>query len=83
MFTPKQIGFIVTAYTKMCCCNFVEFQLFAEKLLGRSIFTHEFAEFELWAELKEKIKPDFIKLAEWCSNCEENSTIDLLTQRDK
>ena len=34
----------------------------AEKLLGRSIWTHEFASSELWKELKAAVKPLFIAI---------------------
>jgi hypothetical protein len=67
MFTPKQIGLIVTAYTGIGCCNIANLHAFVEEVLGRPVFTHEFANEELWAELKEKVKPEFLAFAEWCS----------------
>lgn len=67
MFTPRQIGLIVTAYTGIGCCNFNEFHAYAENLLNRPILTHEFGDGAVWNELKEKTRAEFLKLAEWCS----------------
>lgn len=43
-FTPKEIGQIVTAYTGVMCSTFPDFHEYAERILGRPIFTHEFGE---------------------------------------
>lgn len=37
---------------------------YIEKLIGRPILTHELASETLWAEIKEKAKPDFLKIIE-------------------
>jgi hypothetical protein len=63
MFTPKRIGLIVTAYTGVGCCNMPDFHAFVEEVLGRPVFTHEFANRELWAELKEKMRTEFLAFA--------------------
>lgn len=35
---------------------------YIEKLIGRPILTHELASETLWDEIKEKAKPDFLKI---------------------
>lgn len=37
---------------------------YVEKLTGRPILTHDLASESLWAEIKEKSKPDFLKIIE-------------------
>ena len=66
--TPKEIGTIVSAYTGFLCCNFSDLQLYADKLLGRQTWTHEFGGEQFADQLKEKATPDFVRLAEWCSS---------------
>jgi len=65
--TPKQIGQIVSAYTGILCGSFSDLHEYAEKLIGRPIFTHEFGDKEMAENLKDKSREDFIKLAEWCA----------------
>ena len=58
---------IVMAYTGVCMLNGNKFNIFhkyAEELMGRPVYTHEFG-FGLFAEeLKRRATPDFIKLCE-------------------
>lgn len=58
---------IVMAYTGVCMLNGDKFDIFhkyAEDLMGRPVYTHEFG-LDLFAnELKKKAEPDFIKLCE-------------------
>jgi hypothetical protein len=68
--TKKEIGCIVTAFTGKLCIDFPTFHSYAEELLGRPIYTHEFASEVLSKELREKTENDFIKLAKWCSGVE-------------
>lgn len=58
----KRDGAIITAYTGYVCCEPNIFHKYAEEILGRPIFTHEFANGEIWNELKEKCKNDFLNL---------------------
>jgi hypothetical protein len=54
---------IVMAYTGACMLTGDKFQIFhkyVEKIMGRSIWTHEMA--QLADEIKEKSKDDFMKL---------------------
>lgn len=43
-------------------CNFGDFQLWCEKLLGRPIFTHEFASETLTEELKDAFEAKAIEV---------------------
>lgn len=58
----KEQALIITGYTGYTCCNFGDFQLDAEKRLGRSIFTHEFGTEEVRDELKEVYRDDFLAM---------------------
>ncbi len=51
---------VVSAYTGFLCGKFEWMHEYAEKILKRPIFTHEFADKRVALELKEKSKPDFI-----------------------
>lgn len=58
---------IVTAYTGITMLTGEKLSIFhkyIEDLLGRPIWTHELANREVWEEIKEKSKPDFIKLCQ-------------------
>lgn len=58
----KTERFIVTAYTGVLMCDFSEFHKYAEELLGRRLFPHEFVLKEVWTELKFKTKDDFFRI---------------------
>lgn len=60
MTTQEKI--IVSAYTGVLMCEFSDMVKYVEKILGRRVFTHEFAEEEVCKEIKEKSKADFLKL---------------------
>ncbi len=60
----KQEGAIISAYTGCLCCEFGVLREYAEQLLGRAIFTHEFASDKTVAEIKEKSKADFMRVIE-------------------
>lgn len=56
---------IVMAYTGIAMLTGDKFSVFheyIENLLGRPVWTHEMASEELWKEIKEKSKPDFLEL---------------------
>lgn len=56
---------IVMAYTGISMLKGEKLDLFYEyiaKLLGRPVYTHELANEEVWREIKEKSKEDFINL---------------------
>jgi hypothetical protein len=65
-FTPERIGVIVGAYTGFLCGEFSALHQYIEQLLSRPVYTHEMADPELMAKVKEAAKPDFLKLAKYC-----------------
>lgn len=74
----KQEKVIVSAYTRILMCDFPSVHAYIEEILGRPVWTHEFASGELWDEIKEKTKPDFIRICtegvekmKYCDYCSE------------
>lgn len=53
---------IASLYTGIVFTDFTTIQQRAEQLLDRPIWTHEFAEQGVWNQLREKIKPEFLKM---------------------
>lgn len=56
---------IVMAYTGVTMLAGDKFDIFhkyIEDLMGRPIFTHELADKEIWDQIKEKSKEDFLSL---------------------
>lgn len=53
---------IIGAFTGICCGPFGDIQDYAERKLGRPIWTHEFASKDVAAELKAAAKDDFISI---------------------
>lgn len=58
----KHEAIVVSAYTGYCMCNFSDVHEYIEKKLGRPVWTHEFADKSIWEEIREKTKPDFLKI---------------------
>lgn len=59
----KQEAILLSAYTGyMLAPNFEDVHKFCEELLGREIFTHEFAFKGTQAQIREKCKPMVIEL---------------------
>ncbi len=56
---------IVSAYTGVLMCDFDILHRYIMEVLGRPIWTHELANPDILEELKEKVKPEFLKL---CGN---------------
>ncbi len=56
----KDEAAIVTAYTGVLIGEFDDFSKYAEKIIGRSIMTHELASKEMWKELRSAARNDFI-----------------------
>jgi hypothetical protein len=51
---PSQQALIgYTLATGRLFCDFADFHAYAERLLGRPVWTHEFADAELWRDLRE------------------------------
>ena len=55
---------VLSAYTGILMCDMSEVHKYIEKLLGRSVWTHELASETLWKTIKEKAKSDFLKIIE-------------------
>lgn len=58
----KQEKIIVSAYTGVLMCDFSDMHEYIEKKLGRPVWTHELASKEVWDEIREATKSDFLKL---------------------
>jgi len=58
----KKEAAIITIYTGILIGEFSDAHEYAETLLGRPVFTHEFANCELCDKLKELSKQDFISI---------------------
>lgn len=55
---------VVSAYTGILMCDFSDVHKYIQEKLGRPVWTHEFAYKEVQEEVKEKTRPDFLKLCE-------------------
>lgn len=53
---------ILTLYTGITCGPFGDAQLLADEIMGRPIFTHEFASEDFYEEIKAKVKPLFLEI---------------------
>ncbi len=60
---PKEQAIIISAFTGILICEFSDLQEDVEKRLGRPVLTHEFADGELWNEIRALYRDDFINLA--------------------
>jgi len=58
----KEQAAIIGLYTGITCSTFSYMHEKAEALLGRPVFTHEFADRELNEKLKELVKPEFLAI---------------------
>ena len=61
----KRESLIISAYTGyMVCKQFSDLHEFIEQTMERPVFTHELADENLIAELKNKLHPQFIEIIE-------------------
>ena len=58
----KQERLIVSAYTGVLMCDMSDLQEYIEKVLNRPVWTHELGDKNVLAEIKEKVRPDFLAL---------------------
>lgn len=58
----KREAAIVTMYTGFVIGDFSEAHKYAQEIIGRSIWTHEFASEKFCEEIKAKAKPDFVSI---------------------
>ncbi len=62
MKLTKEQSAIIGAYTGTLCGPFDAMHEYIEKIMGRPVFTHELANKETVAAIKEAAKADFIAL---------------------
>lgn len=55
---------ILTAFTGIALGDFGVAQLYMEEIMDRPIWTHQLAVPEIWRDIKEKARPDFLALHE-------------------
>jgi len=60
----KAIIMAHTGITMLTGDKFSIFHKYIEDILGRSVWTHELADHDVWEEIKEKSKSDFLELCE-------------------
>ena len=53
---------VVTGFTGFMACKFSDFHEEVEKRLGRPIWTHQFADPDLWDEVKAAFRDDFVEM---------------------
>jgi hypothetical protein len=70
---------VISAYTGILCGSMSDLHAYAEKVMGRSIWTHEFASEELTRELKERSRPDFIAICEQVSRSPACGPIEIIS----
>lgn len=58
----KEQAVIISAYTGILMCKFDDLHQYAEKVLNRPVFTHEFASEEFSHELKQATKTDLLSI---------------------
>jgi len=59
----KEQAAIIGAFTGFAAGPFPDIHEYAERVLGRSIWTHQFASKELKEELREAARADFVRIA--------------------
>ena len=63
METPRRTerqSVIITAYTGILCGDFSSFHNYVEEILQRPFFSHELANVEIFEEIKEASKSEFM-----------------------
>ena len=58
----KEQAAIIGCFTGIACGPFSDVHEIAERLMGRPIFTHEFASPEIWKALRNKVREEFIAI---------------------
>jgi len=66
---------IVSAYTGYLMCDFEDMQKYIEEKLKRPVWTHELADKETLARIRDAVKDDFLAL---CKHHEETNMEELL-----
>ena len=60
----KREAAIISAYTGIMVGSFSDMHEYVEEIMGRGVFTHEFANKAVIEEIKQAAKPDLISLSE-------------------
>lgn len=55
---------IISAYTGFLMCDFDDVHKYIEEKLGRSVWSHELVTGKIQNEIRQKCKPEFLKLCE-------------------
>jgi hypothetical protein len=59
----KEQAVLISAFTGILCCkSFGDVHEYIEKVAGRPVFTHEMGNRDFMEKIKEKVKPEFIKI---------------------
>lgn len=64
----KHEKIVVSAYTGILMCDFSDMHKYIEEKLSRPVFTHELALDSVQAEIREKVKADFMDICQSDSN---------------
>lgn len=68
--TRREAGTIISAYTGVLLTDMDKLQTYCEKVLERPVWTHQLANKEVWNELRDKSKPDFMRVVEFFNSDE-------------
>lgn len=60
----KREAAVIGAYTGITMGSFGDIQEYADEVLGRPTWTHQFADAGFWEELKAAAKPDFLDICD-------------------
>lgn len=67
----KREAAVISAYTGFLCCEFRTVHEYAEEVLGRPVFMHEFASEDFANMLKEAAWPEYSKICQQAIENEE------------
>ena len=62
MRLTKRQAQVISAYTGISLCDFEYIQEYAQELLNRPVWTHEFADEKMFDELKKLSKEEFLSI---------------------
>jgi hypothetical protein len=60
----KHEAAVISLVTGTLCCDFGDMQAYAEKIMERPLWTHNFGDKELVETMQEKARPDFLEIVE-------------------
>lgn len=62
MSLTKREAAVITAYTGLLVGSISDFHAYVEEKFGRPVFTHEFADKDVWKDLKVISRTEFINI---------------------